>query len=41
MAGLNAGHEVPYPDPTFDLNSLLPSDKSYIGYVGSLVRIHA
>lgn len=31
-----AGSEAAFPAPTFDLNSLLPEDKSYYGYVGSL-----
>jgi hypothetical protein len=32
------GAEAPYPDVTLDLNELLPLDKSYDTYIGSLVR---
>jgi hypothetical protein len=34
-----AGEKAPYPDATIDLNGLLPEDKSYNTYIGSLVCI--
>jgi hypothetical protein len=38
MARVHAGAKAPYPSPVLDLNTMLPDDLSYIGYIGSLVR---
>ena len=32
------GEKVPFPAPVLDMSRLLPADKSYFTYVGSLVR---
>ena len=32
-----AGEEMKFPEDTFDLNTILPEDKSYYSYIGSLV----
>lgn len=37
---MGAGSEAKYPEPSFDLNSLLPENKDYYSYIGSLVCIH-